>query len=116
LAQGQGQHLPFANSSFAAIVSTFPTPFIVEASTLAEVRRVLKPGGVMVVVLNGALTGGDWGTRFLEWLYRITGQRGDGRSESLLTYFEDNAWDVQVREEDLPRSRATLVVARKQTV
>jgi len=116
LVQGKGQHLPFANGSFAAVVSTFPTPFIVEESTLTEVRRVLQPGGVMVVVLNGALTGGDWGTRFLEWLYRITGQRGDGRSESLLTYFEDSGWDVQVRDEDLPHSRATLVVARKKTV
>lgn len=113
LVQGMGQHLPFADGSFAAVVSTFPTPFIAEPSTLAEVRRVLQPGGVMVVVLNGTLTGGDWGTRFLEWLYRITGQRGDGRSDALLTYFEDANWDVRVEEEDLPRSRATLVVARK---
>jgi ubiquinone/menaquinone biosynthesis C-methylase UbiE len=113
LVQGQAQHLPFANGSFAAVVSTFPTPFIVEESTLAEVRRILQPGGVMVVVMNGTLTGGDWGTRFLEWLYRITGQRGDGRSESLLSYFENADWDVQVREEELPRSRATLIVAHK---
>jgi ubiquinone/menaquinone biosynthesis C-methylase UbiE len=113
LVQGQAQHLPFADTTCSAVLSTFPTPFIVESSTLAEVRRVLQPGGVMVVVLNGTLTGGDLGTRFLEWLYHITGQRGDGRSDALLSYFEDAAWEVQVHEENLPRSRATLIVARK---
>jgi len=113
LVQGQAQHLPFADATFAAVVSTFPTPFIVERTTLAEVRRILQPGGVMVVVLNGTLTGGDTGTRFLEWLYHITGQRGDERSDSLPGYFEDAAWEVHVHEEDLPHSRVTLIVAQK---
>lgn len=113
LVQGQAQHLPFPDGAFAAVLSTFPTPFIVEAATLAEVRRVLQANGVMVVVLSGALTGGDLGTKALEALYRITGQRGDGRSDHLLTYFQDQAWDVAIHEETLPRSRVTLVVARK---
>jgi ubiquinone/menaquinone biosynthesis C-methylase UbiE len=112
LVQGKGQALPFADETFAAVLSTFPTPFIAEPSTLSEVRRVLKPGGTMVVVINGTLTGGSVGTRFLELLYRITGQRGDGRSEQLITYFEDADWDVQVIEHRLPNSYATLIVAQ----
>lgn len=113
LVQGQAQQLPFPDGAFAAVVSTFPTPFIVEAATLAEVRRVLQPQGVMIVVLNGTLTGGGLGTRFLEGLYAITGQRGEDRGAALLDYFRDDAWDVQRHDENLPYSRVTLVVARK---
>src|SRR5215471_3276809 len=48
--QGSVQHLPFSNASFDTIVSTFPSEYIYDLDTIAEVERVLRPGGRLVVV------------------------------------------------------------------
>ncbi len=48
--QARAQHLPFPDESFDTVVSTFPSPYIAEPATLAEVARVLRPGGRLVVV------------------------------------------------------------------
>ncbi|GAC1429759.1 MAG: hypothetical protein NVSMB54_22190 [Ktedonobacteraceae bacterium] len=51
--QGTAQHLPFSNGSFDTVVSTFPSEYIYDPDTLAEVERVLRPGG-RVIVIEGA--------------------------------------------------------------
>jgi len=56
LVRARAQALPFAAGSFPAIVSTFPTEFIVDPATVAEVYRVLRPGGRLVFVPAGRLT------------------------------------------------------------
>ncbi|MCC7448337.1 MAG: class I SAM-dependent methyltransferase [Anaerolineae bacterium] len=76
LARCRAQALPFPDNSFPAIVSTFPTDFIVDPKTLAEIYRILKPGGRLVFIPNGQLTGGGVAREGLEAAYRITGQRG----------------------------------------
>lgn len=48
--QGVAQHLPFPDSSFDSILCTFPAPFILDERTFAECRRVLRPGGRLVIV------------------------------------------------------------------
>jgi len=75
LMQGRAQALPFAAAAFDSVVSTFPAGFILEWATVEEVGRVLRPGGRFVVVVNAYLTGRDLPSRFLEWLYTLTGQR-----------------------------------------
>jgi ubiquinone/menaquinone biosynthesis C-methylase UbiE len=75
LARGRAQALPFADETFDGVVSTFPAEFILERATVEEAIRVLRPGGRFVVVVNARLTGRDLLSRFLEWLYVITGQR-----------------------------------------
>jgi SAM-dependent methyltransferase len=47
--QGAGEALPFAAGSFDTIVATFPAPYILAPATLAECRRVLAPGGRLVI-------------------------------------------------------------------
>jgi ubiquinone/menaquinone biosynthesis C-methylase UbiE len=75
LVRGRSQRLPFADASFDAVLSTFPTEFIVAPDTLREIARVLRPGGrAVVVVMAQFLPDGPW-TWLLEELYRITGQR-----------------------------------------
>jgi ubiquinone/menaquinone biosynthesis C-methylase UbiE len=75
LTRGRAQTLPFATNSLDSVLATFPTQYIVDPATLAEVRRVLRPGGHLVVVVGAQLSGRDPLSRFIEWLYRITGQR-----------------------------------------
>jgi ubiquinone/menaquinone biosynthesis C-methylase UbiE len=114
LVRGQAEALPFAASAFPAVVSTFPTEFIVDPSTLAEVNRVLQPGGRLVVVFNGVLTRGGAAREALEFAYRATGQRGPW-PENVETRFVAAGFTVSLVMEELERSVASLIVAEKQT-
>ncbi|GMQ79434.1 MAG: hypothetical protein BMS9Abin02_2023 [Anaerolineae bacterium] len=75
LVRGEAQFLPYCHQSFDTVLATFPTQFIVDPQTLENIRRVLKPDGRLVVVIEGRLLGGGPIYRFIEWLFEITGQR-----------------------------------------
>ncbi len=75
LVRGRAQTLPFPDGAFANVIATFPTDFILASQTLEAIIRVLRPGGRLVIVVVGTLRGPDFPRRFVEWLYRITGQR-----------------------------------------
>ena len=47
--QARAQAMPFANGAFDSVLATFPAPYILEADTLHECRRVLRGGGRLVV-------------------------------------------------------------------
>ena len=51
--QGSAQHLPFANTSFDTVVSTFPSEYIYDPNTVSEIERVLRPNG-RVIIIEGA--------------------------------------------------------------
>lgn len=112
--QGSAFQLPFADQSFAAIVSTFPTDFIVQPETLNEANRILSNEGRFVIVLNGILTGGGVVKAFLEWLYRITGQRDVESDETHIEqYFEGYGFSVDAIEVPCRNSVAQLVILTK---
>lgn len=114
LIRGRAQQLPFANGTFAAVVSTFPTDFIVNPDTLRECYRVLKTDGVLVIVPNAVMTSKGWLSGFIEFLYRITGQRStDGSFPDVRPMFEPYGFAAEIHEVDCPRSRVTVIVARK---
>lgn len=48
--QGSAQSLPFSDSAFDSVVSTFPSEYIYDPNTIAEVERVLRPGGRLIVI------------------------------------------------------------------
>ena len=48
--QGSAQRLPFSAASFDTVVSTFPSEYIYDPDTIAEVERVLRPGGRLIVI------------------------------------------------------------------
>ena len=66
LARARAQALPFPAAAFAAVVSTFPNEYIFDPVTLAEIRRVLRPGGRLVVVPSAALLPVDRAARLLD--------------------------------------------------
>jgi len=112
--QGSAFQLPFVDGAFDAIVSTFPTDFIVQPEMLKEANRILSNSGKLIVVLNGVLTGGGIVKIFLEWLYRITGQRHDGNHQTDTEhYFMGYGFDVESAEIRCKNSMAQLVILTK---
>ena len=112
--QGSVFQLPFANQSFDAVISTFPTDFIVQPEMLKEANRILGDNGKLIVVLNGVLRGGGVVRAFVEWLYRITGQRNNEAHETLVNhYFEGYGFSVEATEVLCKNSVAQLVILTK---
>jgi ubiquinone/menaquinone biosynthesis C-methylase UbiE len=111
--RARAQALPFRDESFDSTVATFPTEFILAGATLRETARVLRPRGRLVVVAWARLSSMDPVSRFIGWLYRITGQGeplpGTGQvaaAEAGLT--TRSAW------EQVGHSEVMLVIAQKQ--
>jgi len=50
IVQGSAQSLPFSADSFDNVVSTFPSEYIYDPETIAEIARVLRPGGHLIVI------------------------------------------------------------------
>jgi ubiquinone/menaquinone biosynthesis C-methylase UbiE len=48
--QGVAQSLPFSDETFDNVVSTFPTEYIYDRDTISEIKRVLRPGGRVIIL------------------------------------------------------------------
>jgi ubiquinone/menaquinone biosynthesis C-methylase UbiE len=114
LVRARVQSLPFAGGAFPCLLATFPTDFIIAPETIAEVKRVLRPGGVLVFVPVAEITGPAWRDRFAEWLFRITGQSAADWFAPLLTRYRAAGFTTRLERVTLPRSVVTLVVAERQ--
>lgn len=110
LVQAQAQRLPFPEGIFDAVVSTFPTPFIIETATLHEVFRVLKPGCRLVIVPTGILTGGGILKDALETAYQVTGQRSPWPVD-LQACFAEAGFTLEVIIHPCPYSVAYVLIA-----
>ncbi len=118
LVRSEAQRLPFALSTFDVVVSTFPTNFIVAEATLQEVYRVLCDEGRMIVVSSSTFDRTGLVQRFLEWLYRITGQRADSGLTQIIQAdlrerFAVHGFDLTFVYEKCPRSTVQILVAKK---
>jgi ubiquinone/menaquinone biosynthesis C-methylase UbiE len=110
LVRGRAQHLPFPDASFANVVVTFPTEFILAPQTLASVARVLRPGGCLVVVTMGYLKGPRPLRDFIQWLYRITGQH-DTPEQKPLDRLKASGFAARWERATLEGATARLLVA-----
>jgi ubiquinone/menaquinone biosynthesis C-methylase UbiE len=115
LVRGRAQQLPFADATFPAVVSTFPTEFIIAPETLRETSRVLQSGGRLVIVPSGVLTGGGFLGALLEWAYRVTGQRGPW-PEDIVKRFDDAGFLLKQATVTYARSTALVIVAEKRNL
>lgn len=113
LVRGQAQCLPFPDASFANVVATFPTEFILEPQTLTSIARVLRPGGCLVIVAMGYLKGPGPLRGFIDWLYRITGQREIPEPKPLAR-LKEFGFTARWEDATLEGAKARLLVATRQ--
>jgi ubiquinone/menaquinone biosynthesis C-methylase UbiE len=112
LCRSQAQTLPFATGCFVNVIATFPTDYIMESETLAEVYRVLQPNGQLIVVAQGILRG-PWPVRpFIDWLYKITDQRSIPPQKPL-NLLSAQGFTAQWKTANHNNARARLLIAAK---
>ncbi len=102
LVRGKSQNLPFQDSSFDTIILTFPAPFIFEKTTVQEIHRSLRLGGILVILLSVVPIG-----RFIPNLFSLTellfrlGKENNRRSSEMYRLFSESGFRVaEIFEED----------------
>lgn len=118
--RARAEQLPFSAAVYDTVLATFPTQFIVEQATLYAVQRILKPGGVMLIVPQAELTGSGLLTRFVEGLYAITGQRrhqDPGGADYFGNYFAESfsmaGFILETKKIEMENSEVTVLIAEK---
>jgi ubiquinone/menaquinone biosynthesis C-methylase UbiE len=104
LREGDAQELPFADSSFDTVVCTYSLCNVPdEARTVSEMKRVLKPGGRLILVdhIRSSVPPIFWFQRLLE----IVSRKGDHMTRRPSLHVERAGFDIQARE----RLRAGVV-------
>jgi ubiquinone/menaquinone biosynthesis C-methylase UbiE len=116
LVRGLSQNLPFPGKSLETIVSTFPSEYIFDPRTLAEVRRCLFDGGRLVVLPVAWHVGRKMTERFLAWLFRFTGE-SPRLDEVILEHIwrpiEKAGFQVEIRKVEVKSSLLLVIVATK---
>ncbi len=74
LVQAKAQALPFPKQSFACLIATFPSEYILDRSTLEEAERVLQDGGKIIVLPGVRFRAAKWTWKLLGRLWQATGQ------------------------------------------
>jgi ubiquinone/menaquinone biosynthesis C-methylase UbiE len=112
LVRGRAQRLPFRDGSFANIAVTFPADFVMDEETLTAARRVLRPGGRLVIVAMGYLRPLPLLSRLIDWAYAITTPRRPSESDALARLQQAGfvaRWD----DTSVEGARARLLVATR---
>jgi ubiquinone/menaquinone biosynthesis C-methylase UbiE len=112
LVRGLGQNLPFAADSFNQIVSTFPSRYIFDEITLAGILRVLKPGGMLVVLPVAWIIPNNLLDRMAAKLFRFTGQATEWNT-SLVDPFIVMGFQIKIDQRRLASSEVLIIIATK---
>ena len=117
LVRGRAQELPFPASTFDTVLATFPSEYIFDPRTLAEVHRTLRIGGRFVFLPVAWITGKGLLDRFLAWLFRVTRQVPRNLDEILEArmkpIFQKAGYQVEVQHVGARRSTVVIVLATR---
>jgi len=112
LTRGIAQRLPFRNNAFDMVVATFPTEYITDPNTLAEVKRCLSDRG-RLITLPAAIPKNP----FLDWLFRVTHQSPNEAVDIVETRFREPfvraGFRTEIKILDVKSGSLLIVVATK---
>lgn len=114
LSCGLAQALPFAAHSFDGAVITFPSEYIFDVRSLAELQRVMKPSGRLVVVPMAWITGKTVLDRAAKWLFRFTGQTeniAENLEDKFRLFFQQAGFQVTIVNELVENSIVMVIIA-----
>ncbi|PZR98103.1 MAG: hypothetical protein DLM69_09045 [Candidatus Chloroheliales bacterium] len=115
LLRGRGQAIPLADNSVDSVLSTFPSDYITIPATLAEVARVLRPGGRLVIVPSGQLLPRDNAGKLLRAIEHAAygDQNPNAHFDALTGNLEATGFTVRTQTWKNQLSVAMIVVADK---
>jgi ubiquinone/menaquinone biosynthesis C-methylase UbiE len=112
LVNGDARKLPFRNESFSSVVATFPSEYMYDPQTREEIRRILQPGGELILLPLAYITGKRLRDRGAAFLFRVTGQAPD-LDESAFLPAQQGGFEISLKWIELAHSRLLLLTARK---
>ncbi|GIW05888.1 MAG: hypothetical protein KatS3mg060_0693 [Dehalococcoidia bacterium] len=108
LVQADAGALPIQAASVDCVVSTFPSEYILAAVVHREIDRVLRPEGVIIIVLAGVIRPEGPIGAALDWLHRLVS--GEAPDRPLLAGPSGFRWST--RWVASPRGRALVLLGR----
>ncbi|MGD8458132.1 MAG: class I SAM-dependent methyltransferase [Anaerolineales bacterium] len=116
LVNGSAQQLPFPDDVFDHIISTFPTEYIVAENTISEMHRVLRPGGVFLILPAAWITGRTILHKAAAWLFKVTGQAPNIEKDiymNELKRFNQAGFKTCIETKELKNSRVMITAGEK---
>jgi ubiquinone/menaquinone biosynthesis C-methylase UbiE len=114
LVRGDALALPFVKQSIHQVVMTFPSEYILNPTTLAEIHRVLVDDGLAVLLPLAWITGRKPLERLVAWFTRATGESHPWNERSLEP-LEKAGFKVDWEMIDLGSSKVLLIRMLKST-
>jgi len=112
LTRGSAFSLPYKSASFNQLISTFPSEYILNKSTVDEAYRTLVPGGVFVIMPVVWIIGHNLLERFVGFIYSITGQSPEWNDSYTLTLTQAG-FRIDCEERIVKSGRLLIIYARK---
>jgi len=110
--QAKAQALPFQQESFATLLSTFPTEFILDPASMAQAHRTLQAEGQYRIVPMAEIRGPGYFDRAAGWLFRATGQYAE-LPDSWSQLIAEAGFEVRMEDVNLSRSRVIRLIATR---
>lgn len=113
LIRGRAESLPLPAGYADTIAATFPSEYIGRVETINECRRVLKPGGRLVILVGVEIGGRGIYELFLRFLYAITLQKTPPLSilEKALDRLKSYGFEARIEIINSRHDRITVIVA-----
>ena len=116
LVNGYAQFIPFKSATFNQVVATFPTNYIIDPRSLAEIHRILAPGGLLVIIPVAWITGPTPLDRFLAAIFRVTRQSVPDTTQlehHFTAPLQAAGFNPEVIRRQLPGSLVLIILARR---